>query len=220
MTTVNSSTLADLGLVTQKAGEKGKQQLGQDDFLKLMTTQMKFQDPFKPMDSSPFLGQIAQFSTVSGIEKLNASFSSLTSSLQSDQTLQAAQLVGHGVLVPADEGYLFQDEGLGGAVDLPASGQAIVEIRDAGGQVVRTLDLGTQAAGLAYFNWDGLDAAGNQLPAGRYGISARVLQGNNTQAASTYAMGLVNSVSVDSSGLNLNLYGMNPAAFGTVKQIF
>lgn len=215
---VSSSTLSDLGLGLKSSTTK-KDQLGQQDFLKLLTTQLTNQDPTKPLDSTQFLGQIAQFSTVSGIQDLQKSFDALSSSLGSSQSLQAASLVGHGVLYPSSTGYLDAKGGLSGGVDLPSAGQLVVEITDAGGQVVRRLDYGTKAAGTAYFNWDGTDGSGATLPPGSYGMRASLIQNGSAQALSTLAAGMVESVSVGSSGLNLNLSGLGPVAFSDVRQI-
>jgi flagellar basal-body rod modification protein FlgD len=215
---VSSSTLNDLGLGVSSTGKTKSQSLGQDDFLKLMTTQMTHQDPTKPMDSTSFLAQIAQFSTVSGIQDLQKSFTSLSSSLTSSQSLQAASLVGHGVLVPSKTGYL-DSSGLAGAVDVPASGQVVVEITDASGQVVRRLDYGQQAAGSTYFNWDGKNGSGTQLPVGSYGIRATVTNNGSSQAADTLAAGMVQSVALGTNGLSLNLAGMGAVAFSNVRQI-
>jgi flagellar basal-body rod modification protein FlgD len=209
---------SDLGLALQQSSNK-KTELGQDTFLKLMTTQLKNQDPFKPMDSGEFLSQIAQFSTVSGIQSMNDSLSGLSSALTSNQTLQAATMVGHGVLVPSDSGYLFSDGGLAGRTELPSSGGLSLEITDASGQVVRRVDLGQHAAGSADFKWDGLDEAGNRMPEGTYGVKAVLDSGGTSQALDTSVVGLVNSVSVGSSGITLNLPGMDPVALSQVREI-
>ncbi|HEX4872940.1 MAG TPA: flagellar hook assembly protein FlgD [Nevskiaceae bacterium] len=197
----------------------GQQSLGQAEFLKLMTTQLQHQDPFKPMESGEFLGQMAQFSTVSGIQELQKSFASLSSSLQADQRLQAAGLVGRGVLAPGENTWLFADGGASGAADLVASGGLLVEVLDEAGAVVRRMDLGTRPAGLAEFDWDGLDESGARLPEGRYRFRTSLVQGSQTSAAQTYAVGLVQSVSIGPQGLSLNRYGLDPVALDQVRQI-
>jgi flagellar basal-body rod modification protein FlgD len=218
VTGVNNDQYSDLNLALRQPST-AKTELGQDAFLKLMTTQMKYQDPFKPMDSGEFLGQIAQFSTVSGIQSMNQSLSGLAGALTSNQTLQAATMVGHGVLVPADSGYLFSDGGLSGRADLPSSGNLTVQITDASGQVVRRVDLGQHAAGSADFVWDGLDESGTRMPEGTYGVKAILDSGGTSQALDTSIVGLVNSVSVGSSGITLNLPGMDPVALSQVREI-
>lgn len=213
-----NDTFSNLGL-SLKQPDSARTELGQDAFLKLMTAQMKHQDPFKPMESGEFLGQIAQFSTVSGIQDMQASLAGLSSALTSNQTLQAASLVGRGVMVEDDAAYLFSEGGIAGSAQLEASGALAVEITDASGQVVRRMDLGTQAAGEVDFAWDGLDQAGNRMAEGRYGVRATVMNGGGTQAAATQVMGMVGSVSLGASGLSLNLYGMDPVALSAVREI-
>ena len=196
------------------------QSLSQDDFLKLMTAQLQNQDPLKPLDNSEFVSQMAQFSTVSGIQSLQSSFSSLASSLSSSQALQASSLVGHNVLAPATSVAMSSGGSAALAVDAPASGDIVVNITDASGQTIRRIDLGPQSSGLTQFQWDGLDNSGAAVAAGQYGISATVGSGSQAQAATTLASGKVNSVSLDSSGaLNLSVGGIGSVAFSNVRQI-
>jgi flagellar basal-body rod modification protein FlgD len=192
--------------------------LGQDDFLKLMTVQVQNQDPLKPMENTEFFSQIAQFSTVSGIEKLQGSFSDLASQLSSSQSLQAASLIGHDVLVQSDVGVLY-NSGMDGAVDVPSSGDVHLEVRDGNGVLVRTLDLGTQPAGQLAFNWDGTDSDGAALPQGLYKIAATVQSGSSSTAAATYALDQVSSVSLKGGSLNVDMLNLGEVAFTDVSRI-
>lgn len=214
-----NDTYSNLGLALQSGSNNKRTELGQDAFLKLMTAQMKNQDPFKPMESGEFLGQIAQFSTVSGIQQMQSSLAGLSAALTSNQTLQAANLVGHGVMVEADSAYLFAEGGMSGSAMLDASGPVAVDIVDASGQVVRRLDLGTRPAGDVGFTWDGNDESGARLPEGRYTVRATALSGGATQALETQVLGMVSSVTLGSAGLSLNLYGMDPVALSAVREI-
>ena len=215
---VDTSLLNSIGVKQQQAAAK-TQALGQADFLKLMTAQLQYQDPLKPLDNAQFIGQMAQFSTVSGIQGLQDSFTKLASSLQSSDTLQASSLIGHSVLVPGNVTALGTSGAVGGAIDVPASGNVVMEVSDASGAVVRQIGLGTQPAGQVPFSWDGLSASGERLAAGQYRIQARVDNNGQTQSASTYVAGVVNSVSLGSSGLTLHLQGLGPVAFDQVRQI-
>lgn len=212
-----SDPLADFRVRAQVAAQKT---MGQDDFLKLMLTQLKNQDPIKPMDNGEFLGQMAQFSTVSGIEKLQSSFAALSSSLQSDQALQAAALVGRTALVPAGAARIAAGESVEGAVELPSSAVDVtVVITDAAGEVVRQIDLGTRPAGFAEFAWDGLDAGGAPAPAGSYAISARARIAGRTESASTFVAAHVDSVTLGGSGgLALNLAQLGSAPLASVRR--
>ncbi len=218
MAVAATSPYADLGLALKTPATKNES-LGQEAFLTLMTTQLKNQDPFKPMESGEFLGQIAQFSTVSGIEQLNEAFGSLSSSLTANQTLQAAQLVGHAVQVESDVAPLPEEGYLLGAVDVPSSGQVSVEMVDSSGQVVRRLDFGTLAAGNQQFAWDGLDANGQRAAAGNYTMRASIVQGNTTTELDTSAIVQVRSVALGTDGLTLELDGLPPVALADIQQI-
>lgn len=220
MAAVGSTTFDNLGLSLQQDSGKKKQQLGQEEFLKLMTTQLQNQDPTKPMDNAQFLGQIAQFSTVSGIQQMQESFSSMAASLQSSQALQGAQMVGRGVLVPSKTSLLPDTGGLGAGAELPSGGKLSVEVLDSSGQVVRRLDLGTRPAGLNQFVWDGNDESGTRMEAGTYTLRATLDQGGSTQSVSTYGLDVVDSVSLGSDGLTLNLSGLGATKLADVRQIF
>jgi flagellar basal-body rod modification protein FlgD len=194
--------------------------LNEQDFLRLMTTQLQDQNPLQPVSNAEFFSQIAQFSTVSGINQLNGSFSTLASQLASSQSLQAASLVGQYVLVPGSTAPMDPTTGITGAVDVPSSGDVKVTVKDTSGAVVATLDLGTQSAGSLPFSWNGQDQNGNSLPSGNYSISATVSTGSGTTAASTEVAAQVTSVTLNgSSGLMLNLKGLGQVPFSQVTQI-
>src|SRR4026209_1422384 len=90
------------GAAQQGSGIKKKDQLGQAEFLQLMLAQLKNQDPFKAMDPSQFLGQLAQFGTVTGIQDMQNAFTSLSDAMRASQVLDGASMVGRDVLVPSD----------------------------------------------------------------------------------------------------------------------
>src|SRR5699024_3114867 len=98
--TGNDNPYGALGLAPQARDRSTS--LGQADFLRLMTEQLKNQDPLKPLDNNQFLGQLAQFSTVQGIDDMQSAMGSMASVMESDQTLRAASLVGREALVAAD----------------------------------------------------------------------------------------------------------------------
>jgi len=181
-----------------------KSELGQDEFLKLMLTQIKYQDPMKPMENGEFIGQMAQFSTVSGIEKMNTSIESLSSAYGSSQTLQASQLIGREVLL-ADNTLELKDSdsGAGGRFDLDASSGAVtVDVMDPGGSLVRRISLGQQAAGSHDFHWNGRDDNGDPVAAGSYTavITAEGSNGDDV-ALPVLVARLVGSVEFDPDGL-------------------
>lgn len=202
--------------------KKTGNELGQSDFLKLMLTQIRNQDPINPSDSTQFLTQLAQIGTVNGISDLQSSFDQLSSSLQSSQALQASTMVGRSVLVPGSAFQLNPAQSMRGAVELEAAtGDLAVTISDASGQVVKQLHLGAQAAGTVQFAWDGLDAAGHAAAPGAYQVTARAGIDNEVVTQPTLIQAKVESVTLTQSGDGplLNLQGLGPVPMNDVKQV-
>jgi len=211
----------DLGLSRTLEAQKSSE-LGQEDFLKLMVTQLKNQDPFKPMESGDFLTQIAQFGTVSGVQDLQQSFEEFSSNLFSSQTLEAASLIGREVTVPAENGIYVAGENMRGAIDIPNSANDVtLNIYGATGELVRTVHMGQQEAGMVSFEWDGLDDSGTALPTGVYHIEAEARSGTTTAAADTYLNTQVLSVELgrDNNSMTLDTRTLGSVDFSNVKRI-
>ena len=223
MSTIAGDIYSSLGLDGGAAAatrDRKDDALGQADFLLLMTEQLKHQDPLNPMENSAFLGQLAQFSTVQGIQELNSQVQNFSSALASDQILRGAALVGHTVLVPSGKVALPEDGGATGAVAAPGAGTVLFEVTDANGQKVREFSVEAARAGEVAFAWDGTDAAGGRLPAGAYGIKATWLDNSGkAEVLDTYVHGRVESVTVGSDGLYLNLPGLGTAPLDYVLRV-
>ncbi|MEJ2059012.1 MAG: flagellar hook assembly protein FlgD [Gammaproteobacteria bacterium] len=175
--------------------------IGQETFFKLMVTELTNQDPTKPVDSKNFLSEIAQFSSVAGIQDMQKSFSSLASSMSNNQALQAASLVGRDVLVPTGQAQLGASGGLNGMVELSAPAQQVsVGIYGAGGQLIKQFDLGPQSAGAVNFTWDGISMDGQQMPAGTYTVRASVQNDGQTQAGTVLTQARVSNVTLGRNG--------------------
>ena len=219
--TQNGLSGAEFRTVQDLNAKSSRKELGQEQFLELMTTQLQNQDPFKPMESGDFLSQIAQFSTVEGIGDLNDAFSGLSQSLVSNQALQATNLVGREVLAPTGVAALSQGGSIRGNVELPAaSGEVVVNVYDQAGQVVRRLELGSQAAGPVAFQWDGLKNDGQFASPGNYFISAEASIDGQFEAVETLLASEVRSVTLSNSGgLLLDLDGIGSLDFSEVRQI-
>jgi flagellar basal-body rod modification protein FlgD len=212
-----------LGVSTIDTVAPKKKSLGQDQFLKLLTTQMTHQDPTKPMQNGEFLSQMAQFGTVSGIQDLQQSFKDFAASISSDQTLQAASLVGRTVSAPSEQGLLAAGGEIKGTVDLQASSSNVnLKILDpATGDVIGIKSLGGHSAGSVPFVWDGMNDKGNLAHPGVYKIQVEAsIDGINTVLPSEI-QARVESVSMDSgkNGLQVNLSGLGAVNFNQIKQI-
>lgn len=224
-----ASSFESLGL--SKREPLKKQQLNQDDFMKLMMAQMKHQDPTKPVDNNEFVAQMAQFSAAQGIKEMNDSFHTLATSLQSSQALQASSMVGRQVMIPGNVSELSPTGELRGAVDVPAETEKVsINILDNNGQLVKALELGKRGEGLASFSWDGvINKADSKIPGsveqkakpGKYTLQAEMLVEGKAQAATTYVTDKVNSVSLGkgNQGVTLNLSNTGSKSLADIREI-
>ncbi len=208
------TTLANLGITrsatntaaTTASGasavsKPAKTTLDQSDFLTLLTTQLKNQDPLSPMDNTQMVAQMAQFSSVAGISEMNKTLTGVASKLGSTSASDAMSYVGKTVLTAGSTAYPRSTGGLDGAVEIDdAATQVNVSISDANGGAVRQLQLGAQAKGTVNFDWDGKDASGNDVGAGPFTITALATAGDKTVTSRTLVWAPVESVSLPSSG--------------------
>lgn len=193
---------------------------GEQRFLKLLVTQLNNQDPLNPLENAELTSQLAQMSTVSGIEKLNGALQSLIAQSGASQVLQAASLIGRDVLVPGDRLALEAGQPAVFAVEPASAADSVtVDIVDGAGRLVRQMDAGALLHGLRELSWDGLDAQGQALPAGNYRFIVNASQGGAPVAAMPLVFERVQSVAQGAGGLALDFGGGYPAALGEVRLI-
>ena len=202
MSTVNSASSADVIASLQKtaAASTSKTTDAQSRFLKLLTEQLKNQDPLSPMDNAQMTSQLAQISTVDGIEKLNTTLTALLDGSQSSDAVQAAALVGKGVMVEGKALTLSGGKAYGGIELASTADKVTVTIKDANGLEVRKLELGDAEAGISNFAWDGLTASGAQAVDGKYTMSVSATRGDTDLKPTALQLSTVNSVMRTSSG--------------------
>lgn len=223
MSTVNGTAASDIlsqyQFDSQKQAKKGE--LGKNDFMELMIAQLKNQNPLEPQDNGDFIAQLAQFSSVEGIQKLSTSVDDVAGQFRSTQALQASAMVGRTVLAPSQTGMLGADGQLSGVVNVPSTTSGLrVSIVNSAGERVRQLDLGSSQAGQASFTWDGKNGNGEAMPMGRYEIVAEGSYPSGTEQLGTLVSSNVDSVSLGNGGsITLNLAGMGSIALSDVQQI-
>ncbi|MBI5889475.1 MAG: flagellar hook assembly protein FlgD [Nitrosomonadales bacterium] len=217
MTTVQSTTSS--AAAASAASTASQMAATQDRFLALLVAQMKNQDPLNPMDNAQVTSQMAQLSTVSGIDKLNSTVQALSDSMTAAQSLQAASMIGHAALVPGSEIALLSGQSDAALQLAQPADKVTVTITDSKGNVVRTLELGAQDAGVIGFQWDGTDSTGAPLADGKYTFSATAVLGGKSSTPTTLSYGIVNSVSLTSAGAMLNMGSLGEVGLGEVLQI-
>lgn len=212
-----NDALSSLGgaSAAQTAASSASSVSGSDNeqrFLKLLVTQLNNQDPLNPMQNAELTSQLAQMSTVSGIEKLNSTLSGLVNQTGSNQVLQAASLIGYHVLSPGNQlATTAPKEGeapapVPFAVQLPnTAGDVQVKIVDAAGHVVRTLELGSMAEGVNAVSWDGKADDGSTVPAGSYSFTVAASNGGTAIQATALSFAQVSAVKQGTNGVTLEL---------------
>lgn len=206
--------------ISSKQSQKPNE-LGRDAFMELMIAQLNNQSPLDPQDNGQFISQLAQFSSLEGIQQLNDTVGSAVGQFRSTQALQASAMVGRSVYVPDSEAVLGAEGGVAGFVDLPAStGSLRVNVLNSAGELVTQINLGERAAGEVKFEWDGKNASGERMPSGTYQFKAEASYGGASEQVETFLSANVNSVSIGKDGsLTLNLAGRNSVKLSEVRQI-
>ena len=184
------------------------------NFLTLLVTQMQNQDPLNPMDNAQVTSQLAQINTVTGINQLNTTVSSLNSSFSQLQVLQASSLVGHQVQLSGDKVYMNGSGNGVGGFSLPSTASSVqVTISDAAGNVVGTVKEGALSAGNHSFTWT--PPAGTSTS----GLTFAVKAANNGQSvtATPYMTDVVQAVNNSNGALSLELQNSGSTAYSSIQ---
>lgn len=227
-----SSGVNDLDIRRKQETEAKENELGQTAFLELMITQLSNQDPLSPQDNGEFIAQLAQFSSVEGLQRLNENFDDFANNFTSNRALQASSLVGSAVSVPGDSGFLLEGQLVFATAVLPATTSDLsVNIYTEAGDLVQQFPVGAQNAGDIALRWDGLNleidgeiiqstgGASEPVGAGKYRFEITASQSGKQEELATAVSANVNSVSVEPDGnIILNLAGIGAVNLSDVKQ--
>jgi flagellar basal-body rod modification protein FlgD len=189
--------------------------LGFDSYLRLMTEQMQNQDPTKPMDSSAFLAQLAQFSSVKGLQTLDTRMQGMMQMLGEQQAVQVAGLVGHNAYIKTDTATLSSGGTIEGSVNATAAGTITIQVKGSDGSIIREFTVEATGAGSTDFSWDGLDSHGLPAQAGKYTVSAQTGQGSLDMNLAAR----INSISFTAQGIVFNLEGHEGLTFDQLLRI-
>lgn len=231
MSAVTDTTAAQVNSTTTTKTKSNSKDIGadQDKFMTLLVTQLKNQDPLNPMDNAAMTSQLAQLSTVQGINQVNATLEALRTDQTSQQAVQATNLIGKGVMVAGNTMSLSTSKGSDGSTSVtgavfgydlasPAD-QVSVQVIDKGGKVVDTLDLGATKIGSYTQVWDGKDQNGKQLADGQYTFKVTATSAGKALTDTTaLSLAAVSSVSTGSGGTKLNT-SLGQFVLSDVKQV-
>lgn len=197
MTTI-TSTLPPGLTQAQPENAKGGGSLDQTSFLKLMTAQLKFQDPFKPVDNQEMVGQMAQFSSVAGIAEMNQSLKSISAAFTGSRLSEASQFIGKSVLADGNVAAVDSNGLYRGEVTLAGpTDQLTIDLVDADGKVVRSATAGPVEAGKVPFAFQSVGEDGKPQDFGN--LRVRVSGG---VASSTAVWLPVSAVGLSAAGTN------------------
>jgi flagellar basal-body rod modification protein FlgD len=221
MSTINTNQVAKDVLVGLRRSEpvQKKEEDQQTRFLTLLTTQLKNQDPMNPMENAELTSQLAQMSTVDGIERLNQMFASFVEAQESADGFNAAALIGRGVLVEGSSIGLTEAGAVGGfEIDADAS-LVTVSITDASGLEVQKIELADVEAGSHNFVWDGAALSGTRAADGVYKLSVTAVAGEDKVSGRSLQFGPVTSVIRGVSGSDLQVGELGVFKLDDIKQI-
>ena len=208
---------------TSKVQNKNNEALTQEDFFALLTQQLAFQDPTKPVENDQMIAQMTNFTMADGIGSLNESFKGFAESMTSNQALQASSLVGRSVLTQSNE-IVFTGETLSrGNIELDRPANMMkVRIENEKGELIRSFSVENPKTGKNEFVWDGTNANDEKMAAGVYKVKVDVSYTDGTTASlpvNVYTP--VGSVSMNGSGggIMLNLLGLGAVKLSDVLEV-
>ncbi len=223
MTTVSNNVVPNSLLTSMNGGKQSNADSvseTQDRFMTLLVAQMRNQDPLNPLDNAQVTSQMAQLSTVTGVEKLNATVQALQASYQASQSLAAVSMIGRGVFVPGNGVALQESKAIFGIEMTQSADDVTVEIQDASGKTVRTIGLGAQSAGNLPLAWDGKMDSGETAKDGSYSFKITAVRGGEkVDAATALSFGEVASVSNNAQGTKIHVSGIGAVDLSAVREV-
>jgi len=200
------------------AGTK-KNTLTQEDFLKLFTTQMRYQNPLEPLDNFQMATQLAQFNTVDSLTRMNETLTQLMAAQNSMSNMQAAGLIGKKVMVQGNRLAIQQGAVGEGMYQLTRPANVVIQILNSQGGVVRQIDAGPRDTSRQTIGWNGKNQAGGALPDGLYTFRVIAVDSQGQLVpVTTYRIGTVEGVSLENEAVTLQVNG-DKVAFSDILSI-
>ncbi len=168
--------------------------LGKEVFLRLLVTQLRYQDPLNPLKNTEFVAQLAQFSTLEGINNMEEELEKVRDSLLSLNNYSTTNLIGKEVKAQGDTVSLVDGSAVMGYRLGEDATEVVVVIKDRNGKVVRTIEETNRRKGENLLTWDGRDEEGRPLPPGDYTFTVSARKGDEAVEAWPLIQGRVDGV--------------------------
>jgi len=217
-TGLNAATTAQT--TTTSTAVEDKTKLGKDDFMTLLLVELQYQDPTEPMDSEKILTQTSQLASLESAENTNKALEELSASLGNTQQFSTIAAIGKTADLGSDA--IAYDEGSSSTFEIyfPQSiNQGTVEILDADGHLVKTLDVGTNPSGVYQFTWDGTTTSGDKADSGIYHVEASYIDQDNQQQETRLGAYPIESVRFDGGETFVKL-GSSYVPLKNVKEVY
>ena len=194
--------------------------LGKDDFMKLLLTELQYQDPTNPMDSEKILSQTSELATLESANNTNKTMEALMNQLKSSSDFNAVASIGKMGSLGTDKITLAKDQTSTFEIYFAHDIQTgKVDIKNSNGDVVKTFNLQPQKGGVLSFEWDGTDNSGAKMPEGAYSVSADYSDGSTGSFSTAYGVYPIESVRFDKGKALLKL-GSNYYPLSKIKEIY
>ncbi|MEZ4461584.1 MAG: flagellar hook assembly protein FlgD [bacterium] len=199
-----------------------KTELGKEDFLRLLTTQLSQQDPLSPMDNQAFVAQLSQLATVEQLQNMTSGMQNMALAQSANTSAQVVSFIGQDVRVSSDVLDVKDSK-----VDHPAgfrlesdADSVEITVKDENGKVVDTIELGARDKGDNAFEWDGKDKDGNPVPSGKYTFTVSATKGDDEPVgASEYTERRVRGITYSDGFPRLMFDGNATASLGEVVEV-
>jgi flagellar basal-body rod modification protein FlgD len=206
-----SSVVGGNGTTSSSGASSANGVIGKDAFLKMLTTQLKYQDPLNPMEGTDFATQLAQFSSVEQLSNMNTT---LTASVDANSLLTqsitnslSTTLIGKSVRATGSKLTYDGSTPVNFGYNLASGATKVrVGVYNSGGVLLKTVTADTDkfdplAAGNIDLSWDGTDESGKHVEKGTYTFKVEAFDADNKpMSSSSYTYGTIGSVRFKSSG--------------------
>jgi flagellar basal-body rod modification protein FlgD len=216
-TGLNAATSAEY---VSSSTTKDSTVLDKDDFMTLLLVELQNQDPTEPMDSEKILSQTSQLATLEASENTNKALADLAASLGNSQQFSTISAIGKTADIGSNA--IVLDEGSDTTFEIYFPDdveQGNVEILDVNGNILKTLDVGTNPKGVYQFTWDGTDTSGNAVESGMYYATASYTNPSGTALTTRVGAYPIESVRFD-AGKTLLKVGSNYVPLENIKEVY